>query len=259
MKILCLDIGNSKSTVAVVEDRHVTDWFRYEYGHESDGHPMAELYEWCRIREETIGGVMVASVVPALSKVWKSVWERGAATRRLPLREVSQTSSLPFVSEIGHPETVGADRWCNLSGAVSRGHRNALVVDLGTANTFDLLWEGRFTGGVIAPGLVVSHQQFLRSGALLPELDFMAPKEFPGRETASAIRGGSWLQGWGGVAAVIKRFLREHPALAILVTGGMGRVLFESPGLLEELGLQAERAEHLTLEGAAVLYELEEE
>ncbi len=275
MRLLCLDIGNTAAHAAVVEDGRVAVQFRREHG--GGQHPAAldELHAWCgkviaghtlapdatapRSLEEDpeIDGIMVASVVPALSRRWRTLWQQDTRTRSIPLREVDHHLHFPFTVEVDRPDTVGADRWCNLAGAFARGHRDALVVDLGTANTYDLLVEGRFRGGWIAPGLVSSHRAMLQRGALLPEIEFEAPRTFPGRDTAEAIRGGSWLQGWGGVSAVIRAFLHEHPGLQVLVTGGLSPLFFDERSGPADQGIGALRVDALTLEGAAYLYERE--
>jgi len=252
VRVIAVDIGNTKGCVAVLQDLRVTARLRRRYDAVGGGHPMADLYEWCRwqIQRKAVDGAVVSSVVPSRAETWRSLWERSGSTRSIPLREIDEQAAFPFEVGVDHPETVGADRWCNLAGAILRGHRSALVVDLGTANTYDLLLEGVFRGGWIAPGLVTSHRAVLRGGAQLPELEFGAPSTFPGRDTREAIRGGSWLQGWGGVAAVIDGFLREHPGLPVLVTGGLAERFPEAVSVPS-----AELTGDLTLEGAAWLFE----
>jgi type III pantothenate kinase len=184
-------------------------------------------------------------VVPAVTERWRREW--GGRSALPPLSVIDETAPRPFATRILHPASVGADRWCNIAGAWARGHRDALVVDLGTANTYDVLTAGVFVGGLIAPGLTTAHEALLRAGARLPAVPFARKVEWWGTTTESAIAAGSWHQGVGGVAQVLLELRARLGPVPVLLTGGL------APLAAADLPITTELLPDLTLEGAAAL------
>ena len=248
MKILAVDIGNTALRAGVVRDGLVEPAFHASRRQGEAGIP--ELFDWCVGVLETPDPpkvVAVASVVPAAAQLWSHLYRGKALTRATPWVQVDHRVPLPFRVDVERPETVGPDRFCNVAGARGRGLESALVVDLGTANTYDLLWEGSFRGGLIAPGCAESHRALLQAGAALPELPFVPSSARIGRNTREAIEAGSFRQSLAGVAGLIEAFRGDHPGLDVLLTGGMAEMLGpELPG--RPLYLP-----DLTLEGAAAI------
>lgn len=250
MSVFSLDIGNSKSEVAIVENGRVTDSLRERHETAKDQNQLVTLHSWCceRIAGNSPSGMVVASVVPERLALWSALWKKTGASRALPLQKVNAQTAFPFSVAIEDPKGVGADRWCNLAGAVVRGYTSALVVDLGTANTYDLLLDGRFVGGLIAPGLSSSLRALTQAGSLLPEVEFRRPQRLLGQDTVEAIQAGSWFQGVLGVGAVIDRVRLESGNPPVLLTGGMSALVASALA-----GVELVEA-NLTLEGAASLY-----
>ncbi len=249
MRVLSLDIGNSKGAVALVENGRVTASLRREHRRDAPEDSLRALHRWCgeRVGESAVEGIVVASVVPELLVSWLSLWQQSEATCAFTPQVVTAETPFPFAVDIEDPTGVGADRWCNLAAAAARGYESALVVDLGTANTYDLLLAGHFRGGLIAPGLVTSLRALSRESSLLPEVEFTRPSHLLGGATVAAIEAGAWYQGVLGVRAVIERLLFEHPQTPVLMSGGLcHRVATELPA-------DALLAPDLTLEGAAAL------
>jgi len=253
VRILALDLGNTKGIAGLLEQGRVQAWLRRERRDTSGSHPLAELYEWCRgqIAEAPVAGVVMAAVVPEALPLWSGLWERGESTRKLPFQVIGHDTKFPFAVDLEQVQSVGPDRWCNVAGAVARGHGSALIVDLGTANTYDVLVDGCFIGGVIAPGLTLSHRALLSAGSMLPELEFRPAEKVIGRHTHEAIASGSWNQGLGGVESMVERILEQQPGLPILLTGGIGSMV------ADDLRIEAGLLPHLTLEGAASLFDAE--
>lgn len=238
--LLAVDIGNTKTaTAALLEGRVVERGPR--------GMVDAAL-EWCmrRMEQGDVRALVLASVVPAATERWRQLWA-ATSTTRPPLHVIDETTPRPFPTRIERTASVGADRWCNVAGAWARGHRDALVVDLGTANTYDILLAGVFVGGLIAPGLGTAHRALLRAGARLPELPFAAADGWEAITTEAAIAAGSWHQGVGGVTHVLAGLRERHGALPVLLTGGLAASTAGS------LPFATETLPDLTLEGAAAL------
>ena len=137
------------------------------------------------------------------------------------LQVVGSGQEYPFPHELLEAGTVGPDRICNMAAAVSAGLNRALVVDAGTATTFDLLLDGVFKGGLIAPGMAFAAQQLARHGAMLEETSFEAREAVVGRNTQEAMMGGAWLTGCGGVEWTIAKLMESYGSLPVILTGGL--------------------------------------
>ena len=157
---------------------------------------------------------------------------------------VDHTSALPFEMDVTEPGQVGPDRLCNVAAAAAAGLSSALVVDAGTATTFDLLLGGVFVGGMIAPGMALAAQKIGQAASRLSPVPFGPVPWDVGRDTRSAMAAGAWHTGTGGIRAVIAGLLARYENVPVIMTGGLG-VYFDDPGWYFD--------PHWTLRGAAIL------
>jgi type III pantothenate kinase len=259
VKVLALDIGNSKIAAGLVEGDTLVDGVQEALPvHATPSLPLAphvaRVYDWCthqlilEEREAPIEAIAIASVVPAALEIWRHLWEGKEATRNRPSLVVDAAVPLPFDIEIQSPETVGADRLCNVARVVALGHDRAILVDLGTANTFDVLWEGAFRGGLIAPGCAAAHYALVRAGAQLPEIPFARPERMVGRHTVEAMQAGSFYQSLGGIVHIVGSLLGEFPGCPVILTGGMAELM------APEMPIDVLYYPDLTLEGAVAIW-----
>lgn len=179
--------------------------------------------------------VVLTSVVPLVAG-----WLPGG----LDLKIVDHTCGLPFILGVSEPDRVGPDRLCNVAAAAAAGLATALVVDAGTATTFDLLLDGEFVGGMIAPGMALSARMLGESASRLNPVPFGPVSWEVGRDTEAAMAAGAWHTGSGGVRAVISGILARYGQMPVVMTGGLG-VLFEDSDWFFD--------SHWTLRGAAIL------
>lgn len=229
MRALLIDAGNTRVTVRRLDGRDrlprlpgdgepavvpLTD-----LGHRptpvSDG-DLRDLVAWLGglARADDGAPLVLASVVPRLTD---------AVREALPAVEViDHASRLPFVLGVADPAAVGADRLCNVAAAVGAGLDSALVIDAGTATTFDVLLDGVFAGGVIAPGMALAAAALGRQAARLPAEDFAEAPLVAATTTGAAMRAGAWHAGRGGVAAVAGGLRARYGELPVIVTGGLG-------------------------------------
>mgnify|MGYP001035663450 CR=1 FL=1 len=246
---MAIDIGNSKLAAGVVEgsavvheigaleaptDRPVENQVTDAFTHILDA-----------IRDLRADGVVVSSVVPRALEIFEHLWIGKRQHEGMRSIVVDHECALPYVLDVDQPETIGADRLCNVAAAVAMGFQDAIVVDLGTANTFDLLRDGWFVGGLIGPGAERSHRALVDAGAKLPSIPFAHPRSLFGRTTRTAMQAGSFHQAVGSVEYVIKRLRVDRPDRPCLLAGGLA----ESIG--PELGFEVLYVPHMTLVGAA--------
>ncbi|MEN8005652.1 MAG: type III pantothenate kinase [Candidatus Krumholzibacteriota bacterium] len=157
---------------------------------------------------------------------------------------VDHNSVLPFTHDVADISRVGPDRLCNMAAAVSAGLADALVVDAGTATTFDILLDGVFVGGMIAPGMAFAARQIGEVAARLDPVPFGPATWDVGRDTESAMGAGAWHAGRGGVQVVVSGLKGRYGEIPVVVTGGLGSYL-DIPGSYFDA--------HWTLRGGAIL------
>ncbi len=160
------------------------------------------------------------------------------------LVKLDHTARLPYRHRLAEPGATGADRLCNVAAAVAAGLTDALIVDVGTATTVDVLSGGVFEGGVIAPGMAFALQQIGARAARLRQVPFAEVTLVAGTDTDSAMAAGAFHAGIGGVENLISGLQSAHGPREVVVTGGLSRFL-AAPGRFVDADW--------TLRGAAVL------
>jgi type III pantothenate kinase len=200
-----------------------------------------------------LDGIALASVVPALTAAVESIADR----RGCPLVAAS-AGTMPLAVRVDRPGDVGADRLCNALAAARLHGTPAVVVDFGTATTFDCVAaDGAYVGGAIAPGLELGLEALAARTAKLPRIELRAPDRAIGRDTVTAMQAGT-IFGYQALAAgLLKRIRREladangvGPAdVRAILTGGLSA----APWARGLEGIDAIDPD-LTLKGLAILY-----
>ncbi len=157
---------------------------------------------------------VLVSVIPAFTELFLGRFPTGVVA--------GLSADVPFPHGIEGAESVGPDRWINVAAAVGANLRSALIVDAGTATTIDLLLEGRFVGGLIAPGMAFAARKLAEHGAMLPEVPFGPQPRDVGRNTIEALERGAWLVGTGGIEHTLQILKEKYGPLPVILTGGLG-------------------------------------
>lgn len=180
-------------------------------------------------------GVVLISVLPRVVELLAD---------QADLEVVDHSRDLPFEVDVADISQVGPDRLCNMAAASYTGLSDALVVDAGTATTFDLLLGGVFRGGMIAPGMAFAARRIGEFAARLQPVPFGPASWDVGRDTDAAMAAGAWHVGLGGVQTVVSGLKGRYGDLPVIVTGGLGHHL-QIPGSYHDA--------HWTLRGGAIL------
>jgi type III pantothenate kinase len=228
--LLTLDIGNTEITVGLFRGRELDAHWRLTTN------PDRTPDEW----SSAIGGFLVqaghspnevravclASVAPATTQ---SVVEGVALSTGCTGVAVDARSPLPVTLDVDEPLTVGADRIVNVLAAVELFGADCLVVDFGTATTFDCVTaDARFIGGAIMPGLRTSADQLTRRAAKLPATELKAPTRVIGRRTEECIQAGVLFGAADAVDGMVRRITAEWPGGGkprVVATGGLASVI----------------------------------
>ncbi len=255
--LLAIDVGNSNVTIGSFRNGSLAAVRRAATPRSATPDELEVLLEDLLHLDDSafgdVSAIVCASVVPALSGALEAV----AARRERPLL-LASAGTVPIPVRVDRPSDVGADRLVN-SLAVARLYGTpAVVVDLGTATTFDCVAsDGAFVGGAIAPGIEVGLDALASRTAKLPRVELRSPDRAIGRDTASAIQSGAVLGYQALVTGLLARIRRELADAAdvsagevhVVLTGGLSQGAWA--GALD--GVEAIDPE-LTLKGLAILH-----
>lgn len=253
--ILVFDIGNTETTVGLFEgDRLHAHWrLVTEVSRTPDelGLQLRALLASREVALRDVTGTAIGSVVPALTEPLAEACQTLFGT---PAVIVDARTPLPIRLDVLEPLTVGADRIVNTLAASRLFERDTIVVDLGTATTYDCITaDGVFLGGVIAPGLRTSAETLFRRTSKLPATELRAPDRAIGRRTEDCIRAGVIFGTSDAVDGIVRRIKAEWPTgrvPLVVATGGLAP-------LVQPYCREIERLEpDLTLIGLRMAYEL---
>lgn len=224
--LLAVDVGNTEITLGLFEqDRLVSHWRLMTATSRTPD-------EWAAMITSFLGhaghsthevrAVVLASVAPMITEGLAQGVERAAGVVPVP---IGPHSELPVVLAVDEPATVGADRVINTLAASQLYQRDTIVVDFGTATTFDCITgDGRFLGGVIAPGLRTAADNLTSKAAKLPATELEPPERVIGRRTEECIRAGVLYGAVDAVDGLVRRIKAEWPTdtvPSVVATGGL--------------------------------------
>ncbi|MCQ2329635.1 MAG: type III pantothenate kinase [Paludibacteraceae bacterium] len=215
---LAIDIGNSYTKLGVFDNNYLI--FK-DIIHKNESRGLGKIVETYDIRK------VVVSTVGREDLTEKEAIERGFEVIR-----ISQNMKLPFENGYLTPETLGLDRIAGMAGACGKYEncKDFLVMDLGTCNTYDVILNGKFIGGNIAPGLEMRLRAMHEFTAKLPKVEVEEAidiKENIGRSTREAIGCGALRGMIDEMNACIGRFREASPIGKIIMTGGYGEMVYE--------------------------------
>lgn len=238
--LLAVDIGNTNITFGLFRGRRLAKRSRLE----SVPGPSPEGLRRALASFGAVDAIAFASVVPRLDGRFRRAAR--AASGRLPF-ELTPRSPLGIRLLVDAPDSVGADRLANALAAHRIARGPAVVVDFGTATTFDCVSaSGDYLGGAILPGPAVASQALSLKAAKLPEVPIRPTRRAIGKNTVECLQAGLYFGYLGMIDRVLEETLKEmggKKTPAILVTGGLGRLFARS------LRRRAAYLANLTLEG----------
>jgi type III pantothenate kinase len=228
--LLAVDIGNTEITAGLFQGSELQSHWRLttnpdrtpdEWGSAIGGFLIQGGHSPNEVR-----AVCLASVAPAVTQ---SIVDGIALATGCAGIAVDARSPLPVRLDVDEPLTVGADRIVNVLAAVELFRADSVVVDFGTATTFDCVTaDSRFIGGAIMPGLRTSADQLTRRAAKLPATELRAPARAIGRRTEECIQAGVLFGAADAVDGMVRRIKEEWPGKTrprVVATGGLASVV----------------------------------
>jgi type III pantothenate kinase len=253
--LLVVDVGNTQTHFGVYRDGEdvVAEHWRFATVRESTrdelGAALASLLGLRGLGFADINRSIVSSTVPQLSEEWRRMAERYLDHEMLVVGPALRTG-MPI--RYDNPREVGADRLANAIAAYERVHDTCVVVDFGTAITYDVVSAaGEYLGGIITPGAEISIDALYERAAKLPKVELAEPRALIGKSTVEAIRSGIVYGFAGQVDGIVGRLRAElGEGTTVIATGGLAAVLV--PSVRETID---EVDDLLTLTGLRLIWE----
>ena len=228
--LLVVDVGNTQTHFGLL-DRNggsVAEHWRFATVRDSTGDQLgAALANLLALRGysfDDVGESIVSSTVPQLSEQWTQMADRYLGHHMLVVGPAIRTG-MPI--RYDNPHEVGADRLANAVAAYERVRDACIVVDFGTAITYDVVSAtGEYLGGIITPGAEISINALYEKAAKLPKVELARPRTLIGKSTVDAIRSGIVYGFAGQVEGIVRRLRAElGPTTCVIATGGLAGVL----------------------------------
>jgi type III pantothenate kinase len=250
--LFCIDIGNTNIVLGITDQERVLNHWRVRTERDMTvdefGILIGNLFGTSKIRMDDIKNVIISCVVPPLLNTTQDFSRQYFHAEPLIVGPAIRVG-MPILYD--NPKEVGADRIVNSVAAYER-YRNALiVVDFGTATTFDVVSkEGDYLGGAIAPGVVISCEALFHKASKLPRVEIFAkPRNVIARDTISSMNVGI-VYGYAGlVDGIVKRIKKEMgQEMKVIATGGLAPLICRETETIDTVD------ELLTLEGLMIIF-----
>jgi type III pantothenate kinase len=250
--LLAIDIGNTNIVVGVFDGDELIADFRLHTEVRATGDELGlllvGLLHGRDVSPASIDGVVVSNVVPTLTRSIEGL--AGFFGRQPMLIGPGVRTGMRIL--IDDPRQAGADRIVNSIAALHRHGAPAVVVDLGTATTFDAISAaGDYLGGAIAPGILISLDALVARAAKLSRVDLIAPESVIGRSTIESMQSGMVYGYVGLIEGVVRRMCAElGPGTRVIATGGLAELIAAHTDAIHVVD------QRLTLDGLRIIFEL---
>jgi len=249
--LLAIDIGNTRTTMGVFDrDKLSATWHMA-----TDSDRMADEYaalllnllQHQGISSADIDEIALCSVVPLLRTIFEEMFDKYFHHAPLVIEAGVKTG---VRIRMDNPREVGPDRIANAAAAHHLYGGPIIVIDLGTATTFDTVSkEGDYLGGAVAPGISAAAEALFRKAAMLPAVELVPPKHAIGTNTIAAMQSGIVYGYVGLIEAIVTRIQKELTETAkVVATGGYAELLAEETAVIDEVNPD------LTLIGIRIIY-----
>ena len=254
--LLVIDVGNTNTVLGLFdEDSLQHDWrIRTEIDHTIDeyGVLIYNLYQSSRMKAKEIKAVtaiIISCVVPPMLNILEPLCIKYFNIKPLIVGPGIKTGMPIFYD---NPKEVGADRIVNAVAAYDKYHKESIIVDFGTATTFDYISpKGEYMGGCIAPGILISSEALFERASKLPRVEFSKPKTVITKDTISAMQAGIMFGYAGLVDGIVERMKAEVKTNPLVIaTGGLAQIVGRETKSIDKIEVM------LTLDGLRIIYNL---
>lgn len=249
--LLVVDVGNTNTVLGVYDGERSVGHWRIETRKNRTGDEYAallrEMFALSKLTWHGITAGIIATVVPPVLFSLEEMFERHLQVKPLVVGSGIKTGMQILCD---NPREVGADRIVNGVAAFERFKQGCIVVDFGTATTFDLVTpKGEYAGGAIAPGIGISADALYHAASKLPRVEITRPKSVVGKNTVHSMQAGLFFGYVGLIDELVRRMTKEAGfAVRVIATGGLAPLFTEESAEIEIAD------ELLTLTGLRILH-----
>ena len=249
--LLAVDVGNTQTHLGAFAAGELVEHWRFTTVRDSTadelGAALRNLLALRGLAFDDLDGSIVSSTVPRLAHEWAAMASRYLG-HAMPIVGPGLRTGMPI--RIDNPRELGADRLVNAIAAYDRFRGPCVVVDFGTAITFDAVsGDGEYLGGIIAPGAEISLEALIERAEKLPQIDLAEPRTLIGKSTVDAIRSGMVYGFAGLVDGIVHRLHAEVGPADVIATGGLADAVFPFTETIDEAD------DLLTLTGLRLIHE----
>ncbi|TFE24107.1 type III pantothenate kinase [Cohnella luojiensis] len=250
--ILVVDVGNTNIVLGLYQGRILSHNWRLSTNRSATvdeyGILISNLFQLAGVRADQIEGVILSSVVPPIMNTLEQLFTKYVGKEALIVGPGIKTG---LNIRYENPREVGADRIVNAVAGIEQYGTPLVVVDFGTATTFDYIdASGAYLGGAIVPGIGISAEALYQRAAKLPRIELSKPKTVIGRNTVAAMQAGIIFGYAGQVDGIVRRICKEFNVQPrVIATGGLAEMIAEESETIEKVDPL------LTLEGLRIVYE----
>ncbi len=245
-----VDVGNSHTVLGIFKGDKVIDHWRLTTRKETTSDELMNrvsgLIRFSKVPIESITHVGLSTVVPVLERTWVKALQTFI---KRPVQVVSSKNCLDCPIAYPNPGSLGADRLCNVIALRERGFSDAIVIDMGTATTFDVMKDGGFAGGIIIPGISASLDVLTEKAARLLPVSIKWPEKLIANNTDDAIRAGLLFGFMAELETLVEKIRKEmgKRRVPVLATGGWGRTIVGHTDIIDTYD------PYLTLDGVRLV------
>jgi len=250
--LLAIDVGNTNTVLGAFDGDVLRQQWRIETSHtrtsDEYGIMVRQLFAAEGLDPSKVQAIAVSSVVPPLQLALEQMCARYFRAKPMFVGPGVKTG-MPILYD--NPREVGADRVVNAVAAYEKWRTGLVVVDFGTATTFDAVSpRGEYLGGAICPGVAISMEALFRHASKLPRVEFLRPPQVIGKNTVASMQSGL-VYGYVGLVDGICGRMAEEMGVApkVVATGGLAALVAGVSKAITEVD------EHLTLNGLRILHE----
>jgi len=249
--LLVIDVGNSNTVVGLYEGEKLLNHWRVRTvaDHTIDEYGMLilNLYRTSKVGSKTISNIIISCVVPSMLNILEPLCKRYFHISPLIVGPGIRTG-MPIYYD--NPKEVGADRVVNAVAAHEKYPGDLIIVDFGTATTFDFVTKkGEYMGGCISPGVMIASHALFEKASKLPPVELSRPKSVVAKDTVSSMQAGIMFGYAGLVDGIVDRIKKETKTEpTVIATGGLAEVMASETRSIDFVD------EMLTLEGLRIIF-----
>jgi type III pantothenate kinase len=223
--LLTIDIGNSNISIGLFQEELLKSW-RIETNVAKTADEYANsilaLFKRDSLLLEDVSSVYIASVVPVLNEIFSLVFQQ---IFQKPIK-ILEEGDIPITDNLYNRQELGMDRLLNAFAGWKKYQEPLIIIDFGTAITFDVVGEeGSYLGGIIMPSIRIATEALSNKTAKLPKVDFQVPKKIIGRNTVESMHSGIFFGYIGMIDFCIEKIFNQQGTCLVVATGGDASLL----------------------------------